>query len=270
MKKAFRHIYRFGSFQLDEQERRLTCEGNQVSLTLKAFDTLLLLVQHAGCVLEKREILDQVWRETYVEEGTLAQNIFTLRRALGEDSANIQFIETVPRKGYRFIGQVEIFDKDEQAHSLFSTTLPAIAVLPFDPLIQCADEEFLGPGLTDVLVTKLSTFSDISVLPAANTRKCTNIPYDPVQVGKELSVDGVLTGSLQRAGTRIRATVQLINVESGRVVLSDIFDHDFTDVFSIQDLISERVIRLIQVLAGGACNNKIDGTNDGSTNRNNS
>src|SRR5262245_54753137 len=112
MKKALRQIYRFGSFQLDERERRLTCNGKQISLTLKAFDTLLLLLKHPGCVLEKQEIMEQIWRETYVEEGTLAQNIFTLRRALGEDTANIKFIETVPRKGYRFIGQVEIFDKE--------------------------------------------------------------------------------------------------------------------------------------------------------------
>jgi len=269
MNKTFRHIYRFGSFQLDEQERRLTCEGNQIPLTLKAFETLLLLVQHSGCVLEKRQIMDQIWRETYVEEGTLAQNIFTLRRALGEDSANIQFIETVPRKGYRFIGQVEICNKQENASPL-SSSLPAIAVLPFESLNECVDKEYLGPGLTDVLVTKLSNLSQISVLPAASTRKYANLSYDPVQVGKELSVDYVLTGSFQSAGTRTRTIVQLINLESERVIFSEIIDHESTDVFSAQDLISERVTRSIMQLSGGDCNNKIDGTNSGSTNRNNS
>jgi DNA-binding winged helix-turn-helix (wHTH) protein len=251
MKKTIRHIYRFGSFQLDEQERRLTCEGKQISLTLKAFDTLLLLVQHSGCVLEKQEIMDQIWPDTYVEEGTLAQNIFTLRRALCEDSANIQFIETVPRKGYRFIGQVEICDKEEPTSSLFSITLPMIAVLPFDPLVQCGEEEYLGPGLTDVLVTKLSALSQISILPAAITRKYASAPYDPVQVGRELSVDCVLTGSFQRADTRIRTTVQLIHVESGKVVLSEIIDYEFTDVFSAQDLISEQVTRSIVLMTAG-------------------
>jgi DNA-binding winged helix-turn-helix (wHTH) protein len=270
MNKTFRHIYRFGPFQLDEQERRLTREGNQISLTLKAFDTLLLLVQHSGCVLEKREMMDQIWHETYVEEGTLAQNIFTLRRALGEDSTNIQFIETVPRKGYRFIGQVEICNKEEKTPSLLSTRIPAIAVLPFDSLIGCAEKEYLGPGLTDVLVTKLSNLLQITVLPAANTRKYANSSYDPLQVGKELSVDCVLTGSFQRVGTRIRTIVQLINVESGRVVLSDIIDHDSTDVFSDQDLISERVTRSVLLVFGGDCNDRIDGTKSGSTNLNNS
>jgi TolB-like protein len=210
--------------------------------------------------LEKQEIMDQIWRETYVEEGTLAQNIFTLRRALGEDSAKIKFIETVPRKGYRFIGQVEICEKKEQASSLFSTTLPTIAVLSFDPLSR-AVEPYLGPGLTDVLVTKLCTIPQIIVLPAAITRNYVNGSYDPALVGKELSVDYVLSGSFQRAGSCIRTTVQLINVESKRVVLSEVMDHDFSDVFSFQDLISERVTRSIMLRVGGDCNERTDGTN---------
>ena len=270
MKKTIRHIYRFGSFQLDARERRLTCDGKQISLTLKAFDTLLLLVQHSGCVLEKQEIMDQIWRETYVEEGTLAQNIFTLRRALGEDSANIKFIETVPRKGYRFIGQVEICDTEEPASTLFSTTQPTIAVLPFESLFRAVEEEDLAPGLTNVLVAKLCNISEIIVLAAAKTGNSANDSYDPARIGKELSADYVLTGSFQRAGNCIRTTVQLINMESGIVALSEIMDHDFTDLFSFQDLVSERVMRSIMLMLGGDCNERIDGTNSGSTNRNNS
>jgi TolB-like protein len=120
-----------------------------------------------------------------------------------------------------------------------------------------------------VLVTKLSTLSQISVLPSTITRKYASVPYDPLQIGRELSVDCVLTGSFQRAGTRIRTTVQLIHVESGRAVLSDIIDHEFTDVFSVQDLISDQVMHSIVLMAAGGCKDKIEGTNSGSTNRNN-
>jgi adenylate cyclase len=176
----------------------------------------------------------------------------------------------VPRKGYRFIGQVEICEKEDPACSLFSNALPVIAVLPFNLFLRCGEEECFGPGLTDVLVTKLSNLSQINVIPSANTRKYAKVAYDPVEVGKELSVDCVLTGSFQQAGTRIRTTVQLINVESGRVVFSDIIDLDSMDVFSVQDLICERITRSILLLSGGDCNNRIDGTNSGSTNRSNS
>jgi len=245
MKQTPWRIYKFGPFLLDERERQLTCEGRQIALTPKAFDTLLLLAQHSGHILGKQEMMERIWPDSFVEEATLAQNIFTLRRALGEGATNIQYIETVPRKGYRFICTVEICDKDEPAPASAGSgaALPTIAVLPFDALIHCEEEEYLGLGLADALVTKLSNLSQIVVRPTSSTRKYAAAPRDPVQAGKELSVDCVLTGSFQRAGSRIRATVQLVSVENGAVVWSDKVDDVFTDVFSIQDMISEQVSR---------------------------
>jgi DNA-binding winged helix-turn-helix (wHTH) protein len=245
MKQSSGHVYKFGSFLLEERERRLISEGSQISLTPKAFDTLLLLVQHAGHILGKREMMEQMWPETFVEEATLAQNIFTLRRALGDDAANIKYIETIPRKGYRFVCKVEICDKDERGPVVAATNgeLPVIAVLPFSALIRCEEEEYLSLGLADALVIKLSNLPQIAVRPTTSTRKYTAAPRDPVQIGRELSVDCVLTGSFQRAGGRIRATVQLVSVEKGAVVWSDKIDDVFTDVFSIQDMISEQFSR---------------------------
>lgn len=244
MKRPPSHIYKFGPFSLDERERQLTCEGKQVSLTPKAFDTLSLLVQHSGHILEKQEMMERIWPGTFVEEATLAQNIFTLRRALGEDAHNIRYIETVPRIGYRFVSMVEICDKNEPVPAFSAApVMPTIAVLPFNALIRCEEEEYLGLGLADALVTKLSNLSQLVVRPTSSTRKYATAPCDPVQIGKELSVDCVLTGSFQRAGGRIRATVQLVSVEKGAVVWSDKIDDVFTDVFSIQDMISEQVSR---------------------------
>jgi len=235
-------IYKFGSFSLDERERRLTFEGKRVALTPKAFDTILLLAQHAGHILGKQEMMERVWPGTFVEEATLAQNIFTLRRALGEDANNIRYIETIPRVGYRFICKVEICDEGFPVQ-VVSAALPTIAVLPFNPLIRGEDEDSLGLGLADALVNKLSNLSRLAVRPTSITRKYAAAPCDPVQIGKELSVDCVLTGAFQRVGDRIRATVQLVSVENEAVVWSDKTDDVFTDVFSIQDTISEKVAR---------------------------
>lgn len=103
----------FGSFRVDPVKRRLWRDDEVVPLTPKAFDTLLVLVSRAGQVVEKDEILKAVWPDTFVEEATLAQNVSTLRRALGDTSDTPTFIATVPRRGYRFVATVsEVSDPD--------------------------------------------------------------------------------------------------------------------------------------------------------------
>jgi TolB-like protein/DNA-binding winged helix-turn-helix (wHTH) protein len=99
-------LYEFGPFRLDPAERKLLRGNEIVALTPKAFDTLVLLVRNSGHLMEKEELIGTLWPNTFVEEGSLSNNIFLLRKALGEDPA---FIETVPRRGYRFTGAVRQF-----------------------------------------------------------------------------------------------------------------------------------------------------------------
>jgi TolB-like protein/DNA-binding winged helix-turn-helix (wHTH) protein len=101
-----RQLYEFGQYRLDPAERKLLRGNEIVTLTPKAFDTLVLLVRYSGHLLEKDELIRMLWPDTFVEDGSLSNNIFLLRKALGEDPA---FIETVPRRGYRFIGAVRRF-----------------------------------------------------------------------------------------------------------------------------------------------------------------
>jgi Tol biopolymer transport system component/DNA-binding winged helix-turn-helix (wHTH) protein len=102
METETRHLYEFGEFCLDATERRLLRRGQPVQLTPKALDTLLYLVNRSGRIVEKDELLRAVWPDTFVEEATLAQNIFTLRKALGQGRDTEQYIETIPKRGYRF------------------------------------------------------------------------------------------------------------------------------------------------------------------------
>jgi DNA-binding winged helix-turn-helix (wHTH) protein len=105
------HFYDFGPFRLDLTERLLLRSGEAVALTPKAFDTLLMLVRNRGHIVEKDELLKSIWPETFVEEGTLAQNVFTLRKALG-GSEGEQYIQTIPKRGYRFVASVtEVTDE---------------------------------------------------------------------------------------------------------------------------------------------------------------
>ncbi len=98
-------FYDFGPFRLDLTEHLLLRADKPVALTPKAFDTLLVLVRNSGRIVEKDELLKSVWPETFVEEATLAQNIFTVRKALG-GSEGEQYIQTVPKRGYRFVARV--------------------------------------------------------------------------------------------------------------------------------------------------------------------
>ncbi len=103
MAQQVNHSYEFGRFRLKPAERVLLREGEPVPLTPKVFDILVTLVEHGGQVVAKDDLMKRVWPNTFVEEGNLTQNISLLRKALGESSSGVQFIETVPRRGYRFV-----------------------------------------------------------------------------------------------------------------------------------------------------------------------
>lgn len=108
MEASARQRYSFGPFLLDPEEKVLLRRGHPVALPPKALDTLLALVEHRGHVIEKGELLNRVWPNTFVEEATLTQNIFTLRKALGDSPDGHTYIETIPRRGYRFIAPVRL------------------------------------------------------------------------------------------------------------------------------------------------------------------
>src|ERR1700755_3570635 len=122
MKKIGGKIYQFGRFSLDAGERLLFDGVDTIALTPKAFDTLLLLVENAGHVLSKEQMLSEVWEDSFVEENNLAQNISLLRKALGQEKG-AKFIETVSKRGYRFIAPVSFAgesagEEREEPHSV--------------------------------------------------------------------------------------------------------------------------------------------------------
>src|SRR6266446_6552047 len=100
-------FYEFGTFRLDPSAKVLFCEGKPVTLTPKVFDTLQVLVEHGGRLLEKDTLMQKIWQDRFVEESNLTFNIKMLRRALNDDAHDPRFIETVPRRGYRFIAEVK-------------------------------------------------------------------------------------------------------------------------------------------------------------------
>src|ERR1044071_9617232 len=107
-----KRLYEFGPFTLDPAERVLTRDGRPVPLTPKAFDLLLVLVENGGHLLGKKNLMEAVWPDSVVEEGNLTFTVSSLRKALGEDRKEPQYIETVPRSGYRFVADVRVLEGD--------------------------------------------------------------------------------------------------------------------------------------------------------------
>lgn len=108
-------LYEFFEFRLDPGQRILIRHGEQVTLTPKVFDTLVFLVQNSGRVLEKDELMKALWPESFVEEGNLSQNIFVLRKILGDDQNGHSFIQTIPRRGYKFVASVKELEISESS-----------------------------------------------------------------------------------------------------------------------------------------------------------
>jgi DNA-binding winged helix-turn-helix (wHTH) protein/TolB-like protein/Flp pilus assembly protein TadD len=268
-------LYAFGPFLLDTRERRLLRDGEVVPLTLKAFDLLQLLVEERGHLLQKEELLRRVWPDAIVEENNLTVTISALRKALDEGPTDRQYIETVPRRGYRFVADFRASPESTKAARspqkrraralalgamvlaalaaagalawVWKRSTPAapavpvrsMAVLPFRSLTN--DGEYLGLGMADALITRLGSTKRLLVRSTGAVQKYTVPGLDPVAAGRDLQVDAVLEGSVQTAGDRLRTTVRLLRVNDGSTLWAATFDERLTDVFSIQDSISQRV-----------------------------
>src|SRR5262245_15538663 len=128
MEKKLRQLYEFGPFRLDAGERLLLRAGDAVPLAPKTFDVLLAFVEQPGHLLEKEVLLKTVWPDSFVEENNLTDNIFRLRKALGEGENGRKFIETIPKRGYRFVADVKLVTSEAvaAASAPFSTELAAI------------------------------------------------------------------------------------------------------------------------------------------------
>ena len=245
-------IYEFGPFRIDMERYLLLRDGETIPLSPKVFETLLFLIQHRGEVAKKDEILESVWPDTFVEEGNLAQNIFLLRKALGEEKNEHRYIVTIPGVGYRFVAPVKEYEglpppREEVAEE----PVRSIAVLPFKNLAGETANKFFGPGLADALIMRLSSIRYLKVRPTAAVLKYNNLKEDPLVIGRELNVAALLDGVYQQEADKIRVSVQLVSVKDGITLWAAKFDENLTDIFAIQDSISEQVVRSLALQLSG-------------------
>ena len=252
--------YEFGPFRLDMQRYLLVRNDEPIQLSPKAFKTLLVLIENRERVVKKDELMKSIWPDAHVEESNLAQNIFVIRKVLGEGDNN-RYILTIPGTGYRFVGQViEKATPSPEIQPLRFSSAPItqtvkdmgtlIAVLPFKCLSGGADD-ILGLGLADALTTRLSNLKQVKVRPSSSVLRYREPREDLMTVGRELRVDALLDGVYQRAGDQIRVSVQFVRVADGLTLWAAKFDEQFTNIFSIQDSISEQVAGALAVKMSG-------------------
>jgi TolB-like protein/Flp pilus assembly protein TadD len=179
----------------------------------------------------KDELLRRVWPDTFVEEANLSVNVSILRKALGGQPDGRAWIQTVARRGYRFLGAVR-----SQAAAPRS-----LAVLPFRSLGNDEGDDALGLGMADALITRLASTGRVAVRPTGTVRRFASVDVDPAEAGRQLGVDAVVDGRLQRSGSRLRLTVQLVPTTGGTPLWADRFDEEFTHLFAVEDTVAERV-----------------------------
>jgi DNA-binding winged helix-turn-helix (wHTH) protein/TolB-like protein len=260
-RKTDSECFEFGPYQLRALERVLYRNGQILPVTPKALETLLVLVENHGKVVSKEDLMQAVWPDAFVEEGILAQNVSTLRRTL----ENPDWIETVPKRGYRFAAPVTAVRSDpepvrglrqpawmigavlillalaafvgvrwQRAKAQASVSrIRSLAILPFRAISD--EPSYLGLGLADMLINRLGTLPQLSVRPTNAVRKFADTREDPVSAGRELGVDAVLDGNIQRDGDHVRVTVQLLRIPDGASLWTGKFDQPYSDLFTIED-----------------------------------
>lgn len=311
METSDERFYEFGPFRLDAEQFSLVRDGQNIPLTPKVFETLLFLVENSGRVVSKDEIYKWVWEDAFVEESNLSKNIHILRKVLSNGNAEESYIETIPKRGYRFVAPVSAVKSDfngdepksiayigtadkagvagtasvsEQPRSRaehFTTKIShrkraamivlgvflvgavgvglywfrfyfveqqpqitSLAVLPLKSLDS--SDNALGFGIADAVIRSISRTGEMTVRPTSSVRHYLTDDTDAITAAKQLSVDAVLEGTVQRVGDRLRIGVNLLK-DDGTSLWTDSFDTQMTDVFAVQDTISQQVASRLRV-----------------------
>jgi TolB-like protein/Tfp pilus assembly protein PilF len=263
MSRQAPHAYEFGPFHLDTTERLLLRDGKPVPLTPKAYEMLLTLVERGGHVVEKEELFKEVWPDQFVEEGNLTQHVFALRKALGESSTGARYIETVPRRGYRFVADVraggaEVLERHARARVIIegegaqSKTINSLAVLPLTNMSVDPNLEYLSDGITESIINSLSQLPTLKVVGRSTVFRYKGRDAEAQEIGRELKVGAVLTGRVLQLGQRLVVRVDLVDAADGWQLWGAQFDRDPSDIFAVQDEISREITEKLQLKLTGA------------------
>lgn len=279
MPSLINHFYRFGEFTIDADQRVLLRHGKPLLLAPKVLETLLTLVQNGGRIIEKEELMKRLWPDTFVEESNLTYCIVQLRKTLGDEARHPRYIETIPKRGYRFIVDVEEVLSDVaieskklprrieshvvESHDAASSTserVASIAVLPFLDLSPDRDQDYFCEGLADELINTLASLPNLQVASRTSSFRFKSTTLDIREVAQRLNVSTVLEGSVRKAGGNFRITTQLINAVDGYQLWSRRYDRKLEDIFAVQEDIAQSTVKALKVVLSSDDQRVLQGT----------
>ena len=266
--------YRLGEFVLESDEHRLTRAGEEIPLRPKSFEVLLYLVEHHGHLVSKEELLDAIWPDAYVSEGTLRQIVWEIREALGEHKDQQRLIKTIPKIGYQFVGEVHESQPENspsRAGNLRPMLLitagilmaagillpifiwlwpespqpeagnPVIAVLPFENLSPNPEDEYFSRGTTEEISTSLSKLEDLRVVSLTSLINNEDPDKELKKIVEELGVTAVVEGNARYAEGRVRISARLTDAKTGEQLWAESYDQERVKIFEIQDNVARSI-----------------------------
>jgi adenylate cyclase len=228
----------FGPFEIDEKTGELRKDGTKIHLQEQPRQILQILLEHPGELVARDELRKRVWpTDTFVDfDHGINNAIKRLRESLGDTGETPRYVETLPRRGYRFLHAV-------------ATTRPevSIAVLPFLSLSADPENEIFADGMCEEIISSLAQLKNLQVTARTSSFAFKGKHVDLRVIGEQLNVRTVLEGSVRKLGNRLRITSQLVNAADGYHLWSETYDREMKDVFAIQEEIAKSIAQRLEV-----------------------
>lgn len=245
---AANRVYYFGAFCLIPAEKQLLRYGEPIRLAPKAFDLLLVLIQNQGCLVTKERLLAEVWPHVFVEEANLSVNIASLRKVLVEGDDR-RYIETVPKRGYRFVGKVsdqENTTKETPPVESSKNRKPkeisnSLAVLPFENEGCGSAGEYLATGLMESITNNLSQSRELRVMARHTVYSHHPGASDPRTVGQELGVNLIVLGRILQLDDWLIVRAELVDVRNGWQLWGEQYNTKISDVLLVQQKLTAEI-----------------------------
>ncbi len=247
----------FDHHTLDTERRELLRGGATVAMQPQVFDVLLYLLQNRERVVSKDDLIALVWHGRIVSDSTLTSRINAARTAIGDSGRDQKLIRTIARKGFRFVGAVteRLHDSppadapptQSRPHPVSQLPdRPAIAVLPFNNMSGDRAQEYFSDGISEDIITALSKLRWLFVIARNSSFIYKGKAVHLKQLAEDLGVRYVVEGSVRKDGDRVRITAQLNDATTGSHIWADHYDRNLTDVFAVQDEITDAIVATIE------------------------
>jgi adenylate cyclase len=236
-----KRVFRFGDYSFDPQTGELLKDGRRLKIQGQPVAILAMLLERPGEIVTREEFQKKLWpKDTFVDfEHSLNAAIKRLRDAMNDSADAPRYVETLARRGYRFIGVLE------RPHAI-QPRVPSVAVLPFANISADAENEFFADGVTEDVIAHLAKIRSLKVISRTSVMAYKKGEGSLREIGERLGVATVVEGSIRRMGNRVRIVAQLVDAVTDELLWAEIYDRDLTDIFGIQSDVALKIANALR------------------------